>query len=264
MDKDNCSILVSSWENSADIWEPFFILLFKYWSDCPFKIYLISGTKVYPDSRVNMILLGEDKKYATNLKTALEKIDTPYILYLHEDYFLQSKVDNKRVLDLLDLLIRENAAYIKLFPSPPPKDRFQGFKDIAEVKKGNSYSISHQAAIWNKKILESLIIPGETGWDMEVNGGSRTLGLKEPFLATFDTVLDYPKATAVKKGILMYDALKLCEQEGIKLNLNPNRKVETRWEYFFRTSGLRNVLNRLKNILLLPRKILRGYQSSRT
>ena len=35
-----CSVLVPSCDAYADLWIPFFALFWRYWSDCPFPVYL--------------------------------------------------------------------------------------------------------------------------------------------------------------------------------------------------------------------------------
>ena len=39
------AVVVSSCDAYSDAWKPFFKLFFKYWSDCPFPIYLVTNTR---------------------------------------------------------------------------------------------------------------------------------------------------------------------------------------------------------------------------
>ena len=240
-----CSVVVSSCDAFSDVWESFFKLFFKYWPDCPFSIYLISETKKYPDERIININIGEDKKWASNMKVALKEIDTPYIIYLQEDYLLESKVDTKKVLELLEIIKKEKAAYLKLYPSPAPHKNFKDYIDIGEINKGGKYSISLQAAIWNKNILENIIIDGESGWDMEFKGSIRSKDIKEPFLSVHEKTLDYFYTTAIKKGVWFYDAVKLCEKEGIYIDPK-SRPIETFGHCFIRRSGLLSMIQKIK------------------
>lgn len=248
-----CSIVVSSCDAFSDVWEAFFTLFFKYWPDCPFPIYLISETKKYADDRVKMINIGEDKKWATNLKNALKNIDTKNIIYLQEDYLLESEVDTERILKLLNILRENNAAYLKLFPSPVPKKKFGGYEDIGEIKKGDKYSISLQAAIWDKKISESLLVDGESGWDMEFKGSIRSVDAKEPFLSVYNNALDYFYATAIKKGVWYYDAVKLCEREGINID-KTKRKIETFGHFVLRKTKIIVVAQKIGRLIKRKKK----------
>ncbi|HBM45764.1 MAG: hypothetical protein UT05_C0002G0078 [Parcubacteria group bacterium GW2011_GWF2_38_76] len=254
--KNECSVVVSSCDAFSDVWEAFFTLFFKYWPDCPFPIYLISETKKYPDNRVTTLNIGEDKKWATNIKNALKRVNTKNIIYLQEDYLLESKVNTEKIINLIKILSDSGAAYLKLCPSPAPYRKFGEYKDIGEIKKGSNYSISLQAAIWNKKIMEGLLIDGESGWDMEFKGSIRTADIKEPLLSVYSSVLNYFYATAIKKGVWFYDAIKLCEKEGIKID-KTKRRIETFNHYVLRVTKFLHLKNILKIFLFkVKRKMI--------
>src|ERR1035437_8007453 len=124
MNKDNfensCAVFVSSCDSYSDAWEPFFKLFFKYWSDCPFPIYLISTKKKFDDARVNMVNFPDLKEtdWAERIKNSLKIQPFKYIIYFQEDYFLTKKVDTKKIMSLLDLMEKENIGYLRLYPSP--------------------------------------------------------------------------------------------------------------------------------------------------
>lgn len=230
---NKCSIIVSSCDKFSDIWGAFFTLFFKYWPDCPYKIYLISGTRTYPDSRVTAIYAGEDKHWASNIKSALQEINTPYFIYVQEDYLLKSPVDTKRIINLLDFATGNNVGCLRLVPAPAPDGALAQRPDLGEITKGKLYSVSLQAAIWKKEVFEALLVDGETGWDMEIKGSGRCVSIKEPFLSVYDKALDYPDRTAVKRGVWLYDAVELCEKEGITLD-KTKRKIESQSGYLQR------------------------------
>ena len=84
---NKCSVIISSWDGYADLWEPFFTLFFRYWPDCPYPVYLVTSYKTYNDNRVISIAVGEHKGWASNIRKVLAKIATPYVICSHEDYF---------------------------------------------------------------------------------------------------------------------------------------------------------------------------------
>lgn len=243
----NCSIAISSCDAYSDVWSAFFTLFFKYWPDCPFPIYLVSETKKYSDDRVKMLNIGDDKGWAANLKSALKKIDSPYILYLQEDYFLKSKVNTNNIIKLFDYLKKEKAGCLRLYPSPGPNMRYKNSPDAGEINKTVDYSISTQATIWDKKVLENLLIDGESGWDMEIKGSKRISNLKTPFLCVYKKAIDY-FCTAIKRGRWYYDAVKLCEKEGIKIDKN-KRPIESGKEYFLRISKITSFIQKINRFI---------------
>ena len=181
--KNKCAIFVSSCDAFSDAWEPFFKLFFRYWPDCPFPIFLIANQLEYNDKRVKAIKLYPDKGWAINMRESLEKFNYPYIIYFQEDYFLKTAVDNKRILNLLDILIKERAGCLRLWPSPGPDKNFKNYRDIGQINEDSSYRVSLQAAIWDKEIFKDLLVSGETGRDMEFSGSERSKKIKSPFLS---------------------------------------------------------------------------------
>ncbi|MBI4117371.1 MAG: hypothetical protein HY451_01680 [Parcubacteria group bacterium] len=241
-----CSVVVSSFDGSSDVWEPFFTLFFRYWPDCPFPIHLVTNYLKYPDEIVETINIGEDKKWASNLKKALTEVNTPYILYLQEDYFLQKPIGTEYLLALLGYMEKNHVAYLRIFPHPGPDFDFQNEFDLGEISDSAPYRTSIQAAFWDKKVLMNLLVDGETGWDFEFKGAMRSRDYK--FLSLKKAAFNYVSTTAIKKGKWRYPAVRLANKEGLKLDLL-KRPVETWSEYYF---GLLK-----KNFKKLARRIIR-------
>lgn len=233
-----CAIFVSSCDAFGDAWEPFFKLFFRYWPDCPFQVYLIANQLQYNDPRVETINIYPDKGWAVNMIETIEKFDFPYIIYFQEDYFLKNKVDTKRILNLLEILIKEQAAYLRLWPSPGPDENFKNYADIGLIKKNSPYRTSLQAAIWDVKVFRDLLIPGETGRDMEFLGSERSKAIKNPFLSVarsrFFNINNNPAieyfCTGIVKGKWNYGVVKFLKKEGIKINKN-RRGIEAKSRY---------------------------------
>src|SRR4051812_43328145 len=118
MDSNNCAIVVPSCDAYEDAWLPFFSFFFKYWPDCPFPVYLITDSKIYPDNRVKTLALGKDYGWADNMKISLDKIPEEYFIYFLEDVFITKKVDTSRILRFLELAKKENVSCLRLFPEP--------------------------------------------------------------------------------------------------------------------------------------------------
>ena len=157
----------------------------------------------------------------------------PYLIYFQEDYFFKSEVDTKNILDLLEILKEEIAACVRLHPSPGPDKDYKYYKNLGEISKSAKYSFSTQASIWDSKILYNLLRDGESGWDMELKTGSeRIKKINSPLLCVEKPAIDY-FATAIKKGRWYYDAVKLCEKEGIKVNKS-KRPIQSFFGYVLR------------------------------
>ncbi|OGF26092.1 hypothetical protein A2303_04805 [Candidatus Falkowbacteria bacterium RIFOXYB2_FULL_47_14] len=200
---------------------------------------MITNYKNYPDKKVVSIPVGKDGQWASNLKIALEKYQYPYIIYLQEDYFLTSPVNTEKILKFLEIIKKENAAYLRLTPTPPPDRQHKRYKEIGAISPEASYRASLQAAIWETNTLRNLLKDGETGWDMELGGGrERAKKIAEPFLCANKPAINY-YMTGIVKGRWEYGAVKFLKKEGFKkINFN-TRGVEPRKTYIDRK--LRNL-----------------------
>lgn len=243
MKNNKCAIIIPSCDAYSDVWEPFFIMFFRYWPDCPFPIYLVTDSTKYPDSRVNTFTLGKDYGWGRNMRIVLEKLNFPYFIYMLEDIPFRKKVDSDRILKLLSIIEKENAAYLRLYPSPGPDKRYKNYKEVGEINKNANYRTSLLPAIWETKTFLDLLIEGENAWQMELEGTKRSREIKKPFLSVKRSPIlnrnNNPAidclCTAVKKGKWLYNAVKFLEKNGVKIDKN-KREVETLGTYILRKS----------------------------
>lgn len=183
---NDLTIFVNTSDNFDDCWGPFFRLFNLYWPDCPFPIVLNTETKDYQykslDITCSKVSAGDATRigWSECLLRALDKIQTPYILYLQEDYFLESPVKEDRILDLLNELRAGVAGAIRfsgsngIGPFHPTKSSL-----ILEVDKSAKWRLSLQAGLWKKSVLASLVRKHETPWQLESYGSIRTRWLKD-------------------------------------------------------------------------------------
>lgn len=187
---NNTSILVNSSDSFEDCWVPFFILFDKYWPNCGMPVYLNTERKSFEWKGTTVISTransGVERRltWSECLRKALEKMDTPFVLYLQEDYFFESPVDTAQIHQFEQLMIRNpEIARIDLtcyggadFVDPTSSDL------LCRVRNYSRYAIHTQAAIWRRDVLLSFIEDAENGWKFELLGSLRAIGRKEMFL----------------------------------------------------------------------------------
>lgn len=179
----NITILVNSCDKYESVWDPFFTLLAKQWPECKsYNIVLNTETKVYNCNFLNIktICSGTKLTWSERLKNVLKQIDTEYILYFLEDFFLREKVDNDTLLDAVKYIkSHDNVGYIGLKYSPT-----RNFKDESKVDfscrfldKDNIITINRvnsMTALWKKDWLLKLLKNHETPWEFEIYGSVRS------------------------------------------------------------------------------------------
>jgi hypothetical protein len=242
-DSKNTALLVLSCDKYSDIWQPFFDFFFKYWSDCPYPIYLGSNEKTFAHEKVTTLLSGAERDWSTDTLAILHQIKEKNIIILLEDYFVYANPDKKLLEKSINLLDEHNAVFLRLacFPSDHFQDYAYDFMknepDFVITRKEARYRVNLQAGIWNREKLIKLIVPGESPWAFETQGTQRSRETDETYLGMKETKgvrhvhgpIPY-LCTALSRGVWMRDAIELCEQHGIKLNTG-NRNIETPGEY---------------------------------
>jgi hypothetical protein len=211
---------------------PFAKLLHRFWPDCPWSITLLTNHQAVDLPGIRCLPLGEDRGWAGNMLAALDQLSCDRILYLQDDYFLQAPVCHSHLINALLFAEQHQAGYLRLSGAPDPdgpRDRLTG---IGSLSSGLKFRVSLQAAWWQRNTLERLLVPGETGWQMEIEGTVRSRKLDEPFLGVSSQrpVIDYYRHTGILKGKWVPGALRLCKRHGITVDTS-RRETHGDWPF---------------------------------
>lgn len=197
-------MLVTSCDAYSDVEGPFVRLFRKNWPDCPFQLVLLTETKTgHGFDRI--IKAGAGKSWSRMLFDALSVIETPYVLMLMNDYYVDSKVDTKLILRRLEDAKRADALNYRLCPEPP------------RAVKNTAYSISCKAGIWNREFLRDLAFKTGSAWEFERHGSFMfDENDKRPLMVSEKQ--EFPFLDAVHKGYWEPAAVKLLADEGIDVD----------------------------------------------
>lgn len=91
------SVLVSSFDDSSDLWPIFFHFLFKHWPDVPTPIYLVTNFRKYDDPRVVSLCVGRDTSWGETITKSLEQIPSKHVWMLLDDFFLTHPVSTAHI-----------------------------------------------------------------------------------------------------------------------------------------------------------------------
>lgn len=186
------AIVSTSFDKRSDVWPLQFKMLFKKWprlnEELRFiPIYLISNFKQYDDQRVRTIAVGDDISWSDNLIKALQQIDKKYIVLLMDDHIVTEPVDEKRLIEIANLMKLNHSPHTELF-----MDRYYRYDGIVHKTvhalmykdQLGSVKTSLQPGIWDKDDLLSLLRPGESAWAFESKGNKRSWLYFRPFYIT--------------------------------------------------------------------------------
>ncbi len=233
------TILVNSCDKYSSVWEPFFRLLLKQWPECAdYKIVLNSETKTYNCDflDVTTICSGTKFTWSERLKNALEQIDTEYILYFLEDFFLQQKVNNDPLLEAVNY-IKNNSdvGYIGLKYNPKHNFIDESKVDLSEhfLNKDNIKTVNRinsMTALWRKDWLYSILRNHETPWEFELYGSVRSRrsnmkvlvinNVNNTCLPVFTYEVDPKHGYAINGGKWLPKNIELFEEHGIEVDFD--------------------------------------------
>jgi len=254
--RSDTALLVVSCDSYRDLWGPFFTLLFRYWNDCPYPVFLGSNFETYPDRRITPLAVGKDRDWSSNLLQMLSVIPLEGILLLQEDFLIDGPVQTNRIRVFLEYAMRRKAACLRLMPIPGPDIPCADNHELGEIRPGAEYRVSLQAAWWRKDSLRAVLRAGESPWQFECLGSRRTDEIDAPFLSLREEVelpLDY-FTTAVFRGYWEPGALDLCRRERVPVDLRvrgimpPGMRME-------RALRRRGMPDRLARLLARPFRI---------
>jgi hypothetical protein len=227
------SIFVNTSDGYRDCWEPFFTLFGRYWPDCPAPVLLnTERTEAgFPGVAVRCAQVQGPNEgrlpWGECVLRGLAQIETPFVLYLQEDYFLRSPVPTAFVDEVVALMAaRPEIAHVGLtsFGSAGPFTPWADDPRFWVIPQQARYRISTQAGLWRTDVLKSHIRADENGWMFEILGTWRAARRRELFLtlsrdaAGASRLFPYDHGGIVK-GRWTQDAVQLFAREQIAVDI---------------------------------------------
>lgn len=180
MKEKNVTILVNSCDKYEDAWDPFFKLLKVQWPDCPYDMVLSTETKSYKCDcfDVRTVNSPTELSWSARLKNVLNQIDTEYVLFFLEDFFLLKKVRTdifERALSLIEsnpeigLITFNKRRWGSSFPEETDYE-----KCFVELKKKVKNRTNVLVSLWRKEYFLKLIYEDENPWEYEINSNIRS------------------------------------------------------------------------------------------
>ncbi len=186
-DTPRYTVVVSSCDKYEDLWDPFFKVLQAEWPQLgqeQIPVVLNTEHKTYEYDGLNirtMQFYGEDDNpsWTKRLRRTLETIETEYIIFLLDDFYMQDKVRSDRI----DQCIRwmDDNRRISMFcfketyASANINDgKYKGFERRPLFGK---YKFNCQAALWRRDRLICYLKKDENPWEWEVYGNWRSYRL---------------------------------------------------------------------------------------
>jgi len=259
----NCSFLLSTYDGGEDLWEGFFKALTVQWPEMDMKVYINTEFKnfQYPglDIQVCNQTTKEEQPWATRLINALKCIDTEFVLFFLEDFWLAERVDDEFFKKTLKWMQENpdvaNFSYYPCLPGTNIEDgRFERFELRPQKCR---YKYNCQVGLWRTKELISFFKPDESPWEWEFYGSMRAGRNKQKFYSLKEDaplVFSYGdnlKGCIIHRGKWVKDeVLPLAEKYGLEIDYS-KRGFEDFDEYW-RSQEKQGIKGNLKHGRLIP------------
>jgi hypothetical protein len=250
--RSDVSVVVVSNDGYSDVWPGFFELLFRFWPDRPYPLYLISNHCTFPAEQVIPLRVGDDLSWSQTLARGLEGVPSRHVLLMLEDYFLTARADTAYVCRLHDAMVENDAVYLRLLAAPKPERPHAKLADIGFIEKGAAYRTSLQVAFWDRLVLLDLLRKDESAWEFEVKGSRRSDESSGPFLSVSGGVPAIPYRHAVRRGKWLPEAIRYFTPLGITFNTS-TRPVASELNLWWQASLVRRWLGRVWKMAIRPR-----------
>ena len=164
------SVLIYSCDKYADVWGPFFTLLFRYW-ECPYQVYVVAEREQCLIPEVKTINV-EEGEWTDMVKSAVDQIDTEYVIGMCEDFFMRRPVRQNVIDDCIGQM--NTSPNIACFNFEKENDWVlkSDYAGFGRKPDNGAYRLSCQPTLWRREILSELLSNHMSAWEWELSSGS--------------------------------------------------------------------------------------------
>ena len=220
---DDLAVLIIGYDGYKDVWDCHFKLLNQFWGNRP-KTYLADSLLSPMYEGVEVINAGQNSEWSKKVQVALDKITTPYVLLLLEDFFITDYVDNEVLQSIMNLIEGEKIKFyqvcVQLLKQTWEKGKsYKGNKKIKIVSRDKKYGLNLQAAIWEKEFLRQTVGSGNyNAWEFEVS----QLGTKNYNQERIEYLIDVRNPLNITHAVVqskyLRGAIRKLESIGVSVN----------------------------------------------
>ena len=225
-------------------------------------IVINTETKGYSFDGLNIRTFNTKKAipWGRRLIGALKSIETKYILFALEDFYLEDRVDSS-ALDKCIGYMEENpeVAVFSFYPTEDenniPSNRYLGFE---KRPQRGEYRLNCQIAVWNREKLISFIRPHESPWEWELYGSRRSARYKEEFYSIAhgeDLPFKYSRGAVIMRGRWWIEKVEPLNE---KYALGIDYTARGSYEDYIKSSAprKRSLLRGIKNRINIIRSLI--------
>lgn len=147
----------------SDLWIDFVKLFRLNWCDCPYNLYIVNNELELDELKeynVSFIHAGKNAEYSKKVRTAIEKIDAEYYLFLLDDFFFGEKILGDPLQEIIKYMNKESIMYYQMRISDFNNSKTKKYKELNQLRTPSSkdeYTVSCQPSIWKREFIDRCI-----------------------------------------------------------------------------------------------------------
>ena len=250
--KDKLTMVISSCEAYSDLWDNHILLLNENWKDRDIKTVIVTD-KVHESNYqdIEIFPAGDLLEMPQRLKKYIKTCDTEYILITLDDYYVDKKIDTKKIQRAIDIMETKKLDYFRFWPYPHERKKIDDIEKAYWIELNGNYKVNLYPAIWRKEFLEDTIKDSLSAWEYEVSLTSiaKSLGAN----CAYSVNNEFHIVDVIRKGELLHPAKKYLDSKGLKLDRKLiSRKQEIKLEimYFAKEVVPKPILRVIKKIMV--------------
>ena len=181
----DCTIVIQTCDKYKDLWEGWYLSWKRWWNpSIKCQVYFCNEELDLPfnDPIILQIKSGlshDARGFSTRLNSILSQIKTRYVLYMQDDMWLTNELPPLVLKEALYKIRYNNWNCLRLHEKIwinydlEKTSHFIGEKRVLRVSGSSEWLLTHNASIWNREFLLSVMGTNESPWKNEINGTVR-------------------------------------------------------------------------------------------
>jgi hypothetical protein len=175
------STIIGTCDSYSHLWNNFHILFKKYWK-LNTANYVVGETLSFPYEGYKNILPGQGD-WGARMLACLDQVQTPYVFFILEDYYLTEQIDEATLQEHVALLEKYNADKIMLDVIEHGEYNLQLLEDGLYIfDLSSNYLNSIQPSIWKTDYLKMVLKSYYNPWQFELEGNIFTSSISPKIL----------------------------------------------------------------------------------
>jgi hypothetical protein len=197
---ENLTVLIGSCDEYSFLWENFDTLFKRYWK-LNTKNIIVSETIKFDNEDYKTITPGK-KSWGHRILESLNEVDTEYVFFILDDYYLTENFDEKLIDDHIKIMNDYGAVKIMIdidYEEPIYSlEHING--SLYKFKSESQYLNSVQPSIWKTDYLKKVLKPEYSPWDFETIGNEFTKKLNP--LILINVIKDHMYFNVLRQGCI--------------------------------------------------------------